>query len=92
MFQTMNTHKTKALSDNETFVQLVRLCQDDKESRATLSKILLLPEFQRNSVLGTMTHKMKLEKAPAELVMAIEALRDSEVAEKMMQIMKREEG
>ena len=88
----MKTHSTKALSENETFVQLVRLCQDDQQARMTLSKILLLPEFQRNSVLGSMTHKMKLEKAPAELVTAIEALRDSEVAEKMMQIIKREEG
>ena len=88
----MKTQSTMALSDNKMFVQLVRSCQDDQELQKTLSRVLQLPDFQRKSVIGSITHIMRIENAPMELISAIEALRDPEVANKMRQIIKREAG
>ena len=88
----MNTDSTKALSDNEIFVNLVRLCQEDQESRLILLKIITLPDFQRNSVIGSLTHKMRLEKAPMDFITAVEALRRSDVAEKTKQMLETKDG
>jgi len=88
----MNTDSTKVLSDNAVFVNLVRLCQEDKESRLLLLKIITLPDFQRNSLIGSLTHKMRLEKAPIDFITAIEALRISDIAEKTKQMLEREDG
>ena len=76
----------KTVGDNEVFVTLIRVAQEDADVRRTLIGILKQPPFHRKSMLNTLIQTMKAQRAPAEFVAAIAALLDDEVAQKAAEV------
>ncbi len=68
--------------DNEAFVTLMRVAQEDADVRRILAGILGQSPFHRKSLLHTWVEEMKLKGAPVDFVSAIGALLDDDVAEK----------
>jgi hypothetical protein len=68
----------QSIADNETFVTLIRVAQEDPEVKEQLSAILRLDDFNRKSALNTFLQEMQLKQAPREFV---------EVAEKVLEIL-----
>lgn len=75
--------RKKTVGDNDAFVTLVRVAQDDPEIRATLVGILRQPPFHRKSLLNSLIQDMRAQGAPASLISALGELLDDAVAEKV---------
>ena len=78
--------------DNELFVALVRVAREDAQIRKTVLAILALPALQRKSLLGSVVRDMTLQGEPRDLIAAVEALRDSDVAEKVREVLGKDAG
>jgi len=78
----------KTLGENDVFVTLIRVAQEDADVRRTLMGLLQQPSFHRRSLLNTLIDAMKLQGAPADFVAAVAALLDDRVAEKAAQMIK----
>ena len=76
-------NKRKSVGDNDAFVTLIRVAQDDPEVHATLVAILRQPPFHRKSLLNTLLQDMRAEGAPKNLISAMTELLDDSVAEKV---------
>jgi|GEM_PF-1166069 len=76
--------KTASISDNESFVTLVRVAKEDPMIRAQLVSILTLDDFNRRSALNTMVEQMRFKKAPQSFVSAVAMLIDDKVARKVL--------
>ena len=79
--------REKTVGDNEIFVTLIRVAQEDPDVKKTLSGILGQPPFHRKSLLNTLIEEMKLKGAPVDFVSAIRALLDDDVAQKAKELM-----
>jgi len=79
--------KTKSVAEDEAFVALIRVAQEDADVRNQLLSILCLDRFNRESALNTLVDDLRLKKAPKELVSAIASLLDDDVAEKTLEIL-----
>ena len=77
------------LGENDAFVTLIRVSQEDPDMKKTLSGILAQSSFHRKSLLNTMIAEMKLKSAPIDFVNAISALLDDGVAEKVRDVIQR---
>jgi len=55
--------RKKTIGENEIFVTLIRVAQEDPEIRRTLVGILSQKPFQRHSLLNTLVREMKLKGA-----------------------------
>jgi len=82
----MKSRSPKPVADNEAFIALIRVAQEDKEIRAQLQSILQQPLFHRKSLLNTMIQNMTLKGAPKEFISAIGCLLDDTVAEKTQEL------
>jgi hypothetical protein len=76
------------VGDNEAFVTLVSAAREDRELKRTLSRVLSLPTFQRRSLLNSMIQEMVLRSEEADLVAAVSALLDDDVAAKAAALIK----
>lgn len=65
-----------APSINESFITLMRLCQQDSEVRAKVQRIVCLPPKQRVAVVNGLVQQLMISDAPNDFVMAIAALLD----------------
>jgi hypothetical protein len=81
--------REKTVGDNETFVALIRLGQEDPDVRKTLGAILGQPPFHRKCLLNTLVEEMKLKGAPMDFISAVAALLDDEVAQKAKEMIQR---
>ena len=77
------------VGDNEVFVTLVSAAREDREFLRTLSTVLSLPPFQRHSLLNSMIQEMVLRSEEADLIAAVSALLDDDVAAKAAELIKR---
>lgn len=77
-----------ATTDNDCFITLLRVAQEDAAVGDRLLKILRLPSFQRKSLLGGLVHEMRLKGAPTDFVAAISVLQDDEAADKALQVIR----
>lgn len=75
--------KRRTVGDNDAFVTLVRVAQDDPEIRQTLVVLLGQPPFHRKSLLNTLLQDMRAQGAPKYLTSAMAELLDDDVAEKV---------
>jgi hypothetical protein len=75
------SNKNATVADNDTFVTLIRLAQEDAVVRKQLLTILNLPSQQRNVLLTILIDDMKSKSAPSEFVAAIACLLGEEVAD-----------
>lgn len=82
--------KRKTVGENDGFVNLIRVAQEDDEIRNRLLAILGQPEFQRKSLLNTFVRDMKFKSAPSELISAIQCLLNDAVAERALDLLKKE--
>ena len=80
--------KKKPVSHNETFITLIRLAREDGGFRKQLLSILSLDPFNRQSALNTITDNMRMQKAPQDLVQALESLASDPVAERALELIK----
>ena len=71
----------KKIGDNDAFVTLIRVAQEDPEVRKILAGILELPPYHRTSLLNTLIEEMKLKGAPSDFTLALSALLDDDVAQ-----------
>jgi hypothetical protein len=76
----------KPIGDNEAFVTLMRVAQEDPAVKRTLTAILAMDAFQRKSMLNTLIQDMKLKGAARDFVSAIETLLDDDVAERAVEV------
>ncbi|MFT4819902.1 MAG: hypothetical protein ACI9PN_000757 [Candidatus Azotimanducaceae bacterium] len=74
---------------DESFVQLVRVAEDDPSVREILMTLLQLNNFQRKSALGSLVETMKLQGAPVDFIGALVCLRDDKVAQKLHEYLAR---
>ena len=76
------------VGDNEAFVTLVSAVREDPELRRTLSTVLRLPAFHRQSLLNSMIQDMVLGSEDADLIAAVSALLDDGVAATVAELIK----
>jgi len=79
--------ETKSVAEDEAFVTLIRVAQEDADVRNQLLSLLSLDRFNRESALNTLVDDLRLKKAPKELVSAIASLLDDDVADKTLEIL-----
>ncbi len=79
----MFSKRRKSVGDNDAFVTLVRVAQDDSETRTMLTAILRQPPFHRKSLVNTLIQDMRAQGAPRNLISAITELLDDAVAKKV---------
>ena len=78
---------TQSIAENEDFITLIRVAQEDSEIKSQLSSILALDAFNRKSALNTFLEELRLRQAPKEFISAIATLLDEEVAEQVLKIL-----
>ena len=79
----------QSIGDNEAFVALIQVAEEDPEMNQRLTAILRLPEFQRKSLLGSAVNEMRMNGAPEDFILAVEALRDDAIARRALQILEK---
>ena len=78
---------TRSIAENEDFITLIRVAQEDSEIKSQLSSILALDSFNRKSALNTFLEELRFRQAPKELILAMTTLLDEEVAEQVLKIL-----
>ena len=79
--------KNQPVADNETFVTLMRVAQEEPEVGKMLRAILAQPPFHRRSMLNSLVQDMALEGADRDFVSAVECLLDNDVAAKAVEFL-----
>jgi hypothetical protein len=79
--------KPDSVGANDTFVRLIQSAQEDAKFSATLCGILQQPSFHRKSLLNTMASGMKLDGVDNDMVNAVSALADDEVAKAALELL-----
>jgi hypothetical protein len=72
----------KAASENEAFIRLIEVAQENEEMREQLLSMLALDDFNRKSALNSFLENLQMSKAPPEIIEAVELLLDDTVAKK----------
>ncbi|MBI9074465.1 MAG: hypothetical protein JEZ02_03560 [Desulfatibacillum sp.] len=80
--------KKEPVSENKTFVSLIQLARQDAGFREQILTILSLDRFNRQSALHSITDTMRMQKAPNDLVQALESLASDSVAERALELIK----
>lgn len=75
------------ITDNETFVTLMRVAREDTEVGKTLRAVLNQPPFHRRSMLNSLLQDMQLQEADPDFIAAVEYLLDDEVAAKAAEVL-----
>jgi hypothetical protein len=78
--------QAKSIVDDDMFVALIRVAQEDADTRKQLVTILSQPSFHRKSMLKTLIDRLKQKSAPKEFISIITYLLDDEVADKAREI------
>ena len=76
----------KRVVDNETFIDIMRVAQENNDIRKKLTFILKLDSFNRQSLLNTWLNDLKLQGAPKKLREALSAFLDDAVAGKALEV------
>lgn len=84
----MFDRKSKRVAENEAFITLIRVAQEDADVRNQLVAILSLDRFNRESALNTLLNDLRFKQAPEEFVSAIASLLDDDVAQRSLKILK----
>ncbi len=78
---------TQSIAENEDFITLIRVAQEDSEIKSQLSSILALDAFNRKSALNTFLEELRFSQAPKEFISAMATLLDEVVAEQVLKIL-----
>lgn len=77
------------MTADEVFVNLIRVAQEDPKIHTFINEVVSMREFDRLSLINTFIKEMALKGAPAEFIQAIAALRDTDLAEKIKELLQR---
>ncbi len=80
--------KQPYITQNEDFLRLVQVAQEEPQIRKTLKSILGLDNFNRKSALNTWLEELKLKQAPIEFIDALSCLLDDDIARKTLAIIR----
>jgi hypothetical protein len=72
---------------NEKFIDLMRIAEDDESIRTTLIVLLRQAPTRRVLALDELLSRMRKNGAPAELIAAIEPLREDGIAHKALELL-----
>ena len=75
------------MGDNQTFVTLVAAAREDPQLSHSLLAVLNLPSFQRQSLLNSIIQEMRLRSEDTDLIAAVAALRDDDVAARAAELL-----
>ena len=78
---------SRSVGENEAFVHLMRAAQDDQAFQATLCAMLRQPSFHRNSILNTMVTRMCVAGEREDIIRAVSALTDDDVADRVLKML-----
>lgn len=82
----LTRQKKNTVADNDHFIRLVQLIQDDTNLRDKLLPLLTLDFFNRKSALNTWLEELKLQSAPTEIISALACLVDDAIVAKILEI------
>ena len=77
-----------SVGDNQSFVVLMRVAQEDTAIRQQLVTILSRNAFHRKSILNSYVDDLRFKKAPPEFISAVACLLDDAVAERALDLLK----
>ena len=77
-----------APGEDQTFIRLVQLIEEDPEFNRLLLKIINMDSFNRCSMLNSIIHQQGLKGANAEHLQALKYLTDDRVCEKIKALVK----
>lgn len=80
-------NKTTA-GENEPFVTLIRVAQEDPAIQNQLIFILSQNSFNRASILNSYIEDLHLKQAPRDFISALGCLLDDDIAQKALKILK----
>lgn len=78
------------LTADEVFVNLISVAKEDQKVQSFLTAVVSMSDFDRKSLVNTFIKEMALKGAPSEFIKAIAALRDPLLAEKIKELLQRE--
>ena len=78
--------RRKPIVNNETFIYLMKVAREDRDIRDKLKSILRLDSFNRQSILNTWLHDLKLQGAPRDFIESLSYFLDDEIAEKALEV------
>jgi len=76
----------KPIVNNETFIYLMKVAREEPDIRNKLKSILKLDSFNRQSILNTWLHDLKLQGAPRDFIESLSYFLDDDIAEKALEI------
>lgn len=82
----LTRQRKSTVADNDHFIRLVQLMQDDSSLREKLFALLTLDSFNRKSALNTWLEELKLQSAPTEIISALTCLVDDAIVAKILEI------
>ena len=78
----MNSSAPRSVADIEGFVDLLKAACEDEKINATLERLLVMPDAQRQGVVHAWVTDLMIAEAPREFIKAVACLIDDAVAEK----------
>ncbi len=83
----------QSVAQVQGFVDLLRAACNDKKIRASLERLLSMPNDKRQTLVHVWVTDLLIEQAPRDFVQAIACLKDDAVAEKAYEVIfKRRRG
>jgi len=78
--------RRKPIVNNETFIYLMKVAREERDIRNRLKSILKLDSFNRQSILNTWLHDLKLQGAPKDFIESLSYFLDDDIAEKALEV------
>ena len=78
--------RRKPIVNNETFIYLMKVVREERDIRNKLKSILKLDSFNRQSILNTWLHDLKLQGAPKDFIESLSYFLDDDIAEKALEV------
>lgn len=79
---------TSLVKDNDTFIRLVRVAQEDPDTRRRLVTILSMDKSQRDPAIRTCLDEMKLQQKPQDFISAVACLLDEDVTNATLRLLR----
>ncbi len=82
----MNSPPPRSVADIEGFVGLLKAACEDPKINATLERLLVMPDAQRQGIVHTWVSDLMIAEAPRDFIEAVGCLMDDAVAEKAYEV------
>ena len=80
-------NKIRSVAEDETFIRLIQVAQEDPEIGNRLKSILSQDDFNRRSLINTWIEELKLQKAPSDFIQALSHFLDESVAQSALELL-----